>query len=59
MDSDGVPPDPTGGGPPGLRNQFEKLNKEKSTRNRKTFSFSFASNASARYPPVTRCATVL
>src|SRR5262249_20259312 len=40
---------------PGLRNQFEKLRKEKSARNRKTFSFLFCfAVASARYPRVTQ-----
>jgi hypothetical protein len=51
------PPDPPAR-VPGLRNQFEKLRKEKSARNRKTFLFSFVSpNASVRYPQVTRRVT--
>jgi len=51
----GRPPDPTGGGPPGLRNQFEKLKKEIRKEIQRLFLFSscFAST-SASYPCVTR-----
>src|SRR5262249_60795525 len=51
----GRPPDPTGGGPPGLRDHLEKLKKEKRKENQRIFLFSFFfANTSSSYPWVTR-----